>query len=128
SPYQVGGLVHEVKSSPTGQLREGVRETLTQGVVAGGKQGYPEARRQVERLERSAVTLPNQLSIYGMVSPPPATPSTATTAPNIEPKITVNPSVSVSVNAPDSAAESYERAAQKQSAMGGSGSVLGSGG
>lgn len=128
SPYQVGGLVHEVKSSPTGQLREGVRETLTQGVVAGGKQGYPEARRQVERLERSAVTLPNQLSIYGMVSPPPATPSTATTAPNVEPKITVNPSVSVSVNAPDSAAASYERAAQKQSAMGGSGSVLGSGG
>lgn len=128
SPYQVGGLVHEVKSSPTGQLREGVRETLTQVVVAGGKQSYPEARRNVERLERSAATLPNQLSIYGMVSAPPPAPSTATPAPTIEPKITVNPSVNVSVSAPDSAADAYERASQKQSAMGGSGSVLGSGG
>lgn len=124
SPNQVSGLVHEVKSSPTGQLREGVRETLTQVVVASGKQNYPEARRNVERLERSAATLPNQLSIYGMVS----TPSPATTAPQVEPQITVNPSVNVSVNAPDTAADSYERASQKQSAMGGSGSVLGSGG
>lgn len=121
SPNQVGGLVHEVKSSPTGQLRDGVRDTLTQVIVAGGKQSYPEAQRSVERLESSAMSLPNNLSIYGMVS----APSAATMTPTIEPQITVNPAVNVTVSAPTQQESSYERASQKEAAMGGSGSVLG---
>ncbi len=121
SPNQVGGLVHEVKSSPTGQLRDGVRDTLTQVIVAGGKQSYPEAQRSVERLESSAMSLPNNLSIYGIVS----APSAATMTPTIEPQITVNPAVNVTVSAPTQQESSYERASQKEAAMGGSGSVLG---
>ena len=78
-------------------------------VVAGGTHSYPQARREVERLEQSAHNLPNNLSVYGKVAVP---------------KVEVNPQVTVNLDTPS---DPYPHAPQRESALGGSGSVLGTG-
>lgn len=105
SPRQVEGLIREVKGSPSGGLRDGVRETLVQIVRADGERSWDDARRDVGRLERGAATLPNAVSAYGVV--------------NVSPQVTVN--------AGRTGDDVFERADKRESALGGSGAVLGQG-
>ena len=108
SPRQVEGMIGEVKASPSGQLREGVRDTLVQVVKADGNRSWADARREVERLEIGARNLPQGIAAYGMV--------------RVEPQIMVKPQVTVNTSV---ASDAYDEAAKQQSMMSGSGSVLG---
>lgn len=113
---QAEQVVREVKSSPDGSLSEPTRAALVEQVHAGGNLSYDTAREEVNRLEHSAGMLPNEITAFGMMAVPQV---------NVEPDITVNPQVNVTVEAPqDEGDAAYNDAMQKQSALGGSGSVM----
>jgi hypothetical protein len=129
SGNQTEQVVREVKSSPDGRLTDETRTALVEQVRADGNMSYDTAREEVNRLEHSAQMLPNEITAFGMM----AVPQTAVQPMiqpqiEVEPDITVEPQVDVTVAAPaDEGDAAYTEAMRKQSALGGSGSVIGGG-
>ncbi|KXK54687.1 MAG: hypothetical protein UZ13_00049 [Chloroflexi bacterium OLB13] len=113
---QAEQVVREVKSSPEGQLADETRTALVEQVRTDGHLSYDNAREEVNRLEHSAQMLPNEITAFGMMAVPQV---------NVEPDITVNPQVNVTVEAPaEDSDTAYNDAMRDQAAMGGSGSVM----
>ncbi|NJO83402.1 MAG: hypothetical protein HC828_11665 [Blastochloris sp.] len=127
SGNQTEQVVREVKSSPEGRLTDETRTALVEQVRSEGNLSYDTAREEVNRLEHSAQMLPNEITAFGMM----AVPQTAVQPMiqpqiEVEPAITVEPQVDVTVAAPaDESDTAYTEAMRKQSALGGSGSVIG---
>ncbi|MCA0454930.1 MAG: DUF4870 domain-containing protein [Chloroflexi bacterium] len=129
SGTQAEQVVREVKSSPDGHLTDQTRTALVEQVRSEGNLSYDTAREEVNRLEHSAQMLPNEITAFGMM----AVPQTVVQPPlevhpqiDVEPDITVEPQVDVTVEAPaDDGDAAYTEAMRKQSALGGSGSVIG---
>ena len=109
---QTEQVVREVKASPDGRLTDETRTALVEQVRTDNHLSYDTARDSVNRLEHSAGMLPNEITAFGMVNVP-------------QPIIEVAPQVNVTVQAPaDDSDSAYNEAMQKQSALGGSGSVM----
>jgi hypothetical protein len=124
---QAEQVVREVKSSPDGRLTDETRTALVEQVRADGNMSYDTAREEVNRLEHSAQMLPNEINAFGMMAVP-QTDIQPIIQPqvDVEPDITIEPQVDVTVEAPgDNGDAAYTEAMQKQAALGGSGSVIG---
>lgn len=125
SGNQAEQVVREVKSSPDGSLTDETRTALVEQVRTDGHLSYDTAREEVNRLEHSAQMLPNEITAFGMMAV-----SQAAVQPIIEvdSDITVAPQIDVTVDAPsDNDDAAYTDAMRNQSALGGSGSLLGGG-
>lgn len=128
SGEQAEQVVREVKSSPDGGLSEPTRTALVEQTHAEGHLSYDDAQDEVNRLEHSARMLPNEITAFGMMAVPQATAAEIHPQVNVEPEITVEPQVDITVETPENNSEAgYTEAMQKQSALGGSGSVIGGG-
>jgi hypothetical protein len=127
SGTQAEQIVREVKSSPDGRLTDETRTALVEQVRADGNMSYDTAREEVNRLEHSAAMLPNEITAFGMMAVP-QTDVQPMIQPqiNVDPDITVEPQVDVTVEAPGNDGDAdYTEAMRKQTALGGSGSVIG---
>ncbi|MBZ0278942.1 MAG: hypothetical protein K8I60_22540, partial [Anaerolineae bacterium] len=119
SGEQAEGVVREVKDSPEGRLTDETRTALVEQVRTEGNRSYDDARDEVNRLEHHAAMLPNEITAVGLAAVPSVT---------VEPDITVAPQVDVTVAAPmDDGDAAYDDALRRESALGGSGSVIGGG-
>jgi hypothetical protein len=127
SGTQAEQVVREVKSSPDGSLTDETRTALVNQVRADGNISYDTAREEVNRLEHSAQMLPNEITAFGMMGvPQTAVQPIIQPQIDVEPEITVEPQVNVTVEASSSNDDAaYTEAMRKQSALGGSGSVIG---
>jgi hypothetical protein len=113
SPQQTEQIVREVKASPSGELSEPTRAALIEQVQAERDLSWPAAQREVGQLERYAANLPHTITAFGLVNVP---------TPEVD--INVEPEVQVTVQEQPG---SYDDAMQRESAMGGSGNVIGGG-
>jgi hypothetical protein len=123
SPQQTEQVVREVQSSPEGKMQAETREMLDKQVQTNQNVSWLKARDQVDTLEHSARMLPQEILAFGAMqvptssnNPPPIT---------LEPDVTVNPDIQVTVQAGND--KKYEDAMKKESALGGSGNVIGGG-
>jgi hypothetical protein len=123
SPQQTEKVVHEVQSSPDGKMQTETRELLDKQVQSSQNVSWLKARDQVDTLEHSARMLPPEIIAFGAMPVPTATPSTAPIT--FEPEVTVNPTVQVNVQSGND--KQYDDAMKKESALGGSGNVIGGG-
>ena len=121
SPQQTEQVVREVQSSPEGKLQPETHEMLDKQVQTNQNVSWIKARDQVDTLEHSARMLPQEILAFGAMSvptssnnPPPIT---------LEPDITVNPDIQVTVQSGND--KKYDDAMKKESALGGSGNVIG---
>lgn len=113
---QAEQVVREVKASPDSRLTDETRTVLVEQVRTDGHLSYDTARDGVNRLEHSAGMLPNEITAFGMMAVPQV---------SVQPIIEVAPQINVTVQAPaDNDDSAYNEAMQKQSALGGSGSVM----
>lgn len=121
SPQQTERVVREVHTSADGKLSRETRESLDKQVERDHNLPWLKARDEVDTLERTAQLLPPQITAVGVVD--------VSVQPTPPPNVTVNPSVQVSVDAPQPTTTNpdYEANMKKQSALGGSGNVLGGG-
>src|SRR5690606_21080173 len=127
SGAQAEQVVREVKSSPEGRLTDETRTALVEQVRSDGNMSYDTAREEVNRLEHSAGMLPNEITAFGMMAVPQADVQPMIQPQiNVDPDITVEPQVDVTVEASkDEGDADYTEAMRKQTALGGSGSVIG---
>jgi hypothetical protein len=111
--------VREVQSSPEGRMQPATRDLLDKQVQTSQNISWVKARDEVDRLEHSAGMLPPEIMAYGTMRVPVET---------AQPQVTVNvdPTVQVNVSAP-STNEDFDTAMKKESALGGSGNVIGGG-
>jgi hypothetical protein len=123
SPQQTEQVVHEVQSSPEGKMQPETRELLDKQVQSSQNVSWLKARDQVDTLEHSARMLPPEIIAFGAMSVPTDTPPTPPIT--IEPEVTVNPNIQV--NVPSGNDTQYDDAMKKESALGGSGNVIGGG-
>ncbi|MBN1966139.1 MAG: hypothetical protein JW910_15930, partial [Anaerolineae bacterium] len=122
SPRQAEQVVREVQSSPEGKLRPETRERLDKQVQTDQNVTWIKARDQVDKLEHSARMLPPEITAYGAMNVPVAYGQPPVT---VEPDVTVQPEVTVNVQTGTD--DAYDTAMKKQSALGGSGDVIGGG-
>ncbi len=119
SGEQAEGVVREVKDSPEGKLSDETRTALVEQVRTEGNCSYDDARDEVSHLEHHATMLPNEVTAVGLAAVPPVT---------VEPDITVEPQVDVTVETGEKDGDAaYDEAMRRESALGGSGSVIGGG-
>ncbi len=119
SGEQAETVVREVKDSPEGKLTDETRTALVEQVRTDNNLSYDDARDEVNRLEHHAALLPNEITAVGLAAVPPVT---------VEPDITVAPQVDVTVEAGEQSSDAaYDDAMRRESALGGSGSVIGGG-
>ena len=119
TPQQTEQVVREVQSSPEGRMQPATRDLLDKQVQTSQNISWVKARDEVDRLEHSAGMLPPEITAYGTMRVPVEA---------AQPQVTVNvdPTVQVNVSAP-STNEDYDTAMKKESALGGSGNVIGGG-
>ncbi|MDQ7033412.1 MAG: hypothetical protein Q9P01_00835 [Anaerolineae bacterium] len=118
SPQQTEQVVREVQSSPEGKMQPQTRELLDKQVQTSQNVSWLKARDQVDTLEHSARMLPQEIIAFGAM-PVPTNANVVT----VEPDVTVNPDIQVNVEAGKD--NRYDDAMKKESALGGSGSVIG---
>jgi hypothetical protein len=123
SPQQTEQVVREVQSSPEGKLQPETREMLDKQVQTDQNVSWLKARDQVDTLEHSARMLPQEIVAFGAMSVPAS--STNPSPITIEPDVTVNPDIQVNVQTGGD--KQYDDAMKKESALGGSGNVIGGG-
>lgn len=111
-------VVREVKQSPSGQIQPETQALLAQQLREQGGFSYNDAQDQVNWLEHTARTLPNQITAVGMMPVPVTAPHV-----DVSPHIQVEPDIHVTVDVPQQ--DSYENAIDNDSAMSGSGTVIG---
>ncbi len=124
---QTETVIREVKASPEGRLSDETRNGLVEQVRGERNLSWEGARDEVNRLEHYTRALPEEVTAFGMV----AVPSGMAPQPmvqvepeiHVEPEVTVAPEITVTA-ADDPAAQPYDEAVKRESAMGGSGSVL----
>jgi len=129
SGTQAEQVVRQVKSSPDSRVSEPTRAALVEQVRSEGNLSYDTARGEVNRLEHSAQMLPNEITAFGMMAVPQSgIPPIIQPQIEVDPDITIDPQVDVTVEAPtDEGDAAYTEAMRKQAALGGSGSVIGGG-
>jgi len=118
SGMQAEQVVREVKDSPSGQMMPETHELLTEQLRQERGYSYNDAEDQVNWLEHTARTLPNEITAVGMMPVPIVQPQVEVT-----PDVTVEPDIDVTVDLPET--DSYDKAMKDESAMSGSGSVIG---
>jgi len=122
SPQQTEQVVREVQSSPEGKMQAPTRELLDKQVQTSQNVSWLKARDQVDGLEHSARMLPAEITAYGAMSvPSEQSPGQV----KFEPTITVDPNIQVNVQSATPKNDEYDTAMKKQSALGGSGNVIG---
>lgn len=121
------GVIREVKSSPEGSLSEPTRAALVEQVRSSGNLSYDNAREEVNRLERSARILPEEITAFGMMAVPQGNVQpTIQPQMTVEPEVTVEPQIDVTVETTgDTEDAAHTEAIQKQAALDGSGSLKG---
>jgi hypothetical protein len=82
---------------------------------------WEDANQEVDRLEHTARLLPNDISAYGVMNVPTASPAAPVV--NVQPQVDVRPNVQVTVEAPQDSA--YAQGLQNQASLTGSGAILG---
>jgi hypothetical protein len=118
SQQQTEQVVREVQSSPEGKMQPETREMLDKQVQTSQNVSWLKARDQVDTLEHSARMLPQEIVAFGAMSVP-----TSSAPITVEPDVTVNPNIQVTVQAGGD--KKYDDAMKKESALGGSGNVIG---
>jgi hypothetical protein len=111
TPQQTEQVVREVQTSPEGRMNQETRETLDKQVQTTQGLSWVRARDEVDRLDHSAQMLPQEITAFGAMQV------------SVEPDVTVEPEVTVNVDTGTD--DSYETAMKEQSALSGSGSVIG---
>ncbi len=119
TPDQTNQVVREVQASPEGRMQPATRDLLDNQVQRTRSGSWVKARDEVDQLEHSARMLPPEISAYGVM---PVPVETAQAQINVK----VEPTLQLNVSAP-STDEDYNTAMKKQSSLGGSGTVMGSG-
>ncbi|MEL7433507.1 MAG: hypothetical protein AAFN11_06140, partial [Chloroflexota bacterium] len=114
SGQQAEQVVREVKDSPSGQLLPETHDRLTEQLRTERGYAYNDAEDEVNWLEHTARTLPNEITVVGMMP-------LAIVQPQVD--VTVDPAIDVTVELPDT--NNYDSAMNDESAMSGSGSVIG---
>lgn len=118
SGMQAEQVVREVKDSPSGEMMPETHDMLAKQLREQHGYSYNDAQDQVKWLEHTARTLPNEITVVGMMPVPVVQPQIA-----VNPDVTVEPDINVTVDIPET--DSYEQAMKDESAMSGSGSVIG---
>lgn len=118
STQQTEQVVREVQASPEGKMQPATRDLLDSQVQTTQNVSWVKARDEVDRLEHSAQMLPPEITAYGAMRVPVENPQ-----PQVN--VTVDPTVQVNVQAP--AEDAYDSAMRRESALGGSGNVIGGG-
>ena len=118
SGMQAEQVVREVKDSPSGQIMSETHDMLTEQLREERGYSYNDAQEQVNWLEHTARTLPNEITAMGMMPVPIVQPQVEVT-----PDMTVEPDIEVRVDLPET--DSYDKAMKDESAMSGSGSLIG---
>jgi hypothetical protein len=113
TPQQTERVIREVQASPEGRMTQETRETLDKQVQTTQGLSWVRARDEMDRLEHSAQMLPQEIIAFGAMQV------------SVEPDVTVEPEVTVNVDTGTN--DSYETAMKEQSALSGSGSVIGGG-
>lgn len=118
TPQQTEQVVREVQASPEGKMQPATRDLLDRQVQTTQNVSWLRARDEVDRLEHSARMLPPEITAYGAMRVP---------VESAQPQVNVNvdPTVQVNVQAP--AEDGYDSAMRRESALGGSGNVIGGG-
>jgi hypothetical protein len=119
TPQQTEQVVREVQSSPEGRMQPATRDLLDKQVQTSQNISWVKARDEVDHLEHGARMLPPEITAYGTMRVP-----VETAQPQV--RVNVDPTVQVNVSAP-STNEDYDTAMQKESALAGSGNVIGGG-
>jgi hypothetical protein len=119
TPQQTEQVVREVQSSPEGKMQPATRELLDKQVQTTQNVSWLKARDQVDTLEHSARMLPPEIVAFGAMRVP---------VESEQPQVNVNvdPTVQVNLNTPVSN-DAYDTAMKKESALGGSGNIIGGG-
>ncbi|MEO1645713.1 MAG: hypothetical protein AAFR67_11040, partial [Chloroflexota bacterium] len=114
SGQQTEQVVREVHASPSGETMPETRAHLVAQLQTQQGYSHNSAHDQVNWLEHTARHIPNEIRAVGMIPVPTV---------NVTPDISVEPTINVTVDTPQN--DTYEQAMNDQSAMSGSGSVLG---
>ncbi len=118
SGMQAEQVVREVKDSPSGQMMPETHDMLTEQLREERGYSYNDAEDQVNWLAHTARTLPDEITAVGMMPLPVVQPQVEVT-----PNVTVEPDIDVRVDLPET--DSYDKAMKDESAMSGSGTVIG---
>jgi hypothetical protein len=113
-------VVREVKESPDATIQPNTRSELVGQMHTERNLSWDDANQEVDRLEHTARLLPNEISAYGVMSVPSASPAAPVV--NIAPQVDVRPNVQVTVDTPQSTA--YADGLKDQAALTGSGAIL----
>lgn len=114
SPQQSEQVVNEVQSSPEGKLSDNTRETLITQLQDTQHISWNQANNDVNQLKHRAGMLPQTITAFGAMPVPQVT---------VEPEINVEPEIEVNVNTDTD--DTHDKAMKDQSAMSGSGAVMG---
>lgn len=114
SPQQSEQVVNEVQSSPEGKLSHDTRETFITQLQDTQNISWNQANEDVNQIEHRAGMLPQTITAFGTMPVPQV---------NVEPEISIEPEIEVNVNTDND--DAYDKAMKDQSAMDGSGSVMG---
>jgi hypothetical protein len=121
TPQQTERVVREAQTSPEGKLQPETRALIDKQVQTTQNVSWVKARDEVDRLEHNARMLPPEITAYGAMSIPTnsAQPIAA------PPPVIVDPIIQVTVQSGKD--DAYDNAVTRQSALGGSGDVIGGG-
>jgi hypothetical protein len=120
SHEQTERVVREVKESPEAQIQPETRAELVGQMYTERHLSWDDANQEVDRLEHSARLLPNEMSAYGVMNVPAASPAAPVV--NVEPQVDVRPNVQVTLEAPQDSA--YAQGLQEQASLTGSEATL----
>ncbi len=118
SGMQAEQVVREVKDSPSRQMMPETHDMLTEQLREQHGYSYNDAQDEVNWLEHTARNLPGEITTIGMM-PVPVVQSQV----EVSPDVTVEPQINVMVDIPET--DSYDKAMKDESAMSGSGTVIG---
>jgi hypothetical protein len=114
SPQQSEQVINEVQSSPEGKLLGDTRETLVTQLQDTQNISWTQANNDVNQIEHRAGMLPQTITAFGAMPIPQVT---------VDPEINIEPEIEVNVNTDSD--DAYDKAMKDQSAMDGSGTVIG---
>jgi hypothetical protein len=117
---QTERVVREVKESPEASLQPDTRAELVGQMHTERNLSWDDANQEVDRLEHSARLLPNEMSAYGVMSVPSASPAAPVVT--VEPQVDLRPNVQVTVETPQDSA--YAQGLQEQAPLTGSEAML----
>jgi hypothetical protein len=114
SPQQSEQVINEVQSSPESKLQSETRESLINQIQTNQNVSWNQANNDVNQLEHRAGMLPQTITAFGTMPVPDIT---------VKPEINIDPEIEVTVN--NDTEDAYDKAMKDQSAMDGSGIVIG---